>query len=1140
MNKNFFTFDNLEGDFPAIRDELARGTPTAVFGATDPLKRLIAAAAEQRAVYVCADAEGARRAAEGIRALSGKSVALLTAKDEVLLRKAALSKDSLYRRLEAIHAFRSGADVLVGEIDAFLQLFPRDLPSVTLRAGEEHSLEGLKAWLVSAGYAREQSAGSKGTFAVHGDILDIFPVGGGCPARVDFFGDEVEAIRPYDAVTGEPKGNAESLLIVAATDVFPTDEERGSVARRLKKEARSARTAEACARAESIAESVAEELEGGGAPGFVMPLLSGSCDFFSWLGEERDTLIILDETKRLSERAAALTKEHRERCRDLAAAGEAFPFTERQCISDGEFAEGLSSFRRLALQTFTGRVHFFDPLKTFSLKSVPISRYLNRFDELFTDIGNWLRNGYRVIFFCGSAGRAEKMRDALWEHGTAGNPPAASLKEQRGLALSDEELERGFVLHCCKTAVIGTGDVFTKAAPKRLRRRRGDVFSAPEIGDYAVHETHGIGRVTGMKKIESLDGIKEYVALEYRDGDMLYVPAERMDTLSRYVGDPAPQLSKIGGAEFARVKERVRRSLKKMAIDLKKLYAERSSRKGYAFPYHRELMDEFCAAFEHTETPDQLESAREIVSDMCSTKVMDRVLCGDVGFGKTEVAFRAVYLCVLGGKQAALMCPTTILCEQHYRTAVRRFADFGVRVERINRFRTAKEQRQTLEDLAAGKVDFLIGTHRLLSGDVRFRDLGLLVLDEEQRFGVEHKERIKSMKSDIDCLTLTATPIPRTLHMALTGIRDISTIDTPPENRLPVQTYVVEETEALLRDACVRELSRGGQVFILYNRVQSIAAFAARIAEIVPEGKVCAAHGQMDRDVLEDTVMRFYEGEFGILVTTTIIENGIDLPNANTLIVIDADRLGVSQLYQLRGRVGRGSRLAHAYFTYRPEKVMTEEAAARLSAVMEFTELGSGMKIAVRDLEIRGAGNILGAEQHGHMDKVGYELYSKLLREELTGTEAGSVDLDIQATAYIPEGYIEDSAARLDCYKRIAEIRSAADCRAVMGSIESAYGKMPEEMSSLLLVALLKCYAAGLGITKIAVSAKGGSLGLPSLQTLSGEGMRAAMDRFRGSVVLSTAEGRPTLEFRPRKSQAKTLAEMAKFLKYARTFTAVS
>ena len=671
---------------------------------------------------------------------------------------------------------------------------------------------------------------------------------------------------------------------------------------------------------------------------------------------------------------------------------------------------------------------------------------------------------------------------------------------------------------------------------KRIRRRRNDLFTSPEVGDYAVHETHGVGRITGTRKISTTDGTKEYVALEYRGGDVLYVPVEQMDILSRYMGGETPALSKLGGAEFEKVKSRVKASLKEMAFDLKKLYAERAQKNGFACMPFPEQMEEFEAAFPYEETPDQLSSAAEIKADMCSGKVMDRLLCGDVGYGKTEVAFRAAYLAILNGKQAALLCPNTVLCRQHYENAKARFAPFGVKVEQLSRFRTPHEQEQILASLAKGEIDLIIGTHRLLSKDVKFRDLGLLVLDEEQRFGVEHKESLKNIKRDVDCLTMTATPIPRTLHMSLAGIRDISTIETAPASRLPVQTYVVEETETLIRDACVRELARGGQVFILYNRVESLHTFAAKIRQIVPEGKLCVAHGRMEKEALENGILGFYEGKTNILVSTTIIENGIDLPRANTLIVIDADRLGISQLYQLRGRVGRGSVLAHAYFTYKPEKVMTQTAVERLKAIMEFTELGSGFKIAARDLEIRGAGNVLGRQQHGHMDRVGYELYSKLLKEELTGEEQTVAELDIRADAYIPDSYIEASASRLDCYKQIAEIRSVDDYKRVCNSLEETYGKLPQEVLNLLVIAVLKAFAAKFNVRRIAVSAKGGEIELPSVNALADKRLAAALDRF--PAVRLEMSRTPSLAFGAGKDARAVMLEMTKFLRTAENMRA--
>ncbi len=1135
MKENFFSFDEIGGDYALLKEELRRGTPTAVFGVSDSLKCFLASRIDAPVVYITADGTSARKAAENAAAFSGKRTAVLAAKDEVLLYRKALSKDSLFRRLNGIYALQNGCPFVAAEIDALVQLFPARLPVLTLVKGEERDFLSLPGQLARMGYVRGFEAEAKGTFAVRGDILDIFPVNGENPVRVDFFGDSVERIRPYDAGTGERLKETDRLVILAASDVFAEEGDRERVEKALKGDLKNFRTTEAYTRAGAIADELLSDPTLSNP--FLMPLLKNSVDFFSVL--PGNAVLVFDEGKALRDRFDALYKEHEERYHRLREGGEAFSFSLGQYADKEDFLGKISSFRRVALQTFAGRNFFFEPLKIFNLTATPVSRYLNGFPALLTDVKNWLKGGYRVLMYCGDAARAAKMEEMLGDEYVSTVRLPDRLSDFRGVCVLPETADRGFVLHECKLAVIGTGDLYTKAREtRRIRRKRGDMFSAPEVGDYAVHETHGIGKVIGTRKIETTDGTKEYIALEYRDGDVLYVPVEHMDILSKYVGDSAPALSKIGGADFERVKARVRASLKKLAFDLRKLYAERAEAKGFRFPENEVFMREFEDAFPYELTPDQADSVAEIKKDMCSDRVMDRLLCGDVGFGKTEVAFRAVYLCVLAGKQAALMCPSTVLCNQHFNTACRRFADFGVRIAALNRFNTPREQEKILKGLADGSVDFVIGTHRLLSSDVKFKNLGLLVLDEEQRFGVEHKEKIKNLRKDIDCLTMTATPIPRTLHMSLSGIRDISTIQTPPGERLPVQTYVVEETETLIRDACIRELSRGGQVFILYNRVESIFTFAANIRRILPEAEISVAHGRMDKTALENSVFDFYSGKSDVLITTTIIENGIDLPNANTLVVIDADRLGIAQLYQLRGRVGRGTRLAHAYFTFKPERVMTQNASERLKAIMEFTELGSGYKLAMRDLEIRGAGNVLGAEQHGHMDKVGYELYAKLLKEELTGETQTVAELDIRADAYIPERYMESPAARMDAYKQIAEISSAADYKRVYTSMEDAYGPLPKAVVNLLTVAVLKSYAAKFNIRKISLVKGVGALEFPSLESLGDRRIQAAMDKYRSHVRLNMTEA-PVVEFVGGKDSADLMAGMTKFLKFSLTFTSL-
>lgn len=1136
MNKNFFTFKNLDGEYSALANDLRTGTPAGVFGVTEPHKYLLASLSPYKTLYVTPDYVTAEKAYKSISVFSGKKCVLLPAKDEVILYKDALSKDALFRRLTTVHGILTDAEIIVCAVEAVMQLFPEKIRTLSFAVDGEYDYRALPAELVAMGYTREYSVETRGAFAVRGDILDIFPVNSENPVRIDFFGDTIEKIRPYDAVSGERLEEISRLEIIAATDAEFTADDVPRVRRALASSLKTCADSSAFRRAKVIADEISEKL-GMGAPfagaSFVMPLLENSCTLFDLL--DNQTLIIFDECKGINDNADNIYKEHTERVRELCKGGEAADFSINQLLSPQTVINSFKNFRCMGVQTFTSGMRFFSPLKTYNFSSSPAPSYLNSVPQLITDVKNWLSGGYRILVYTGSAARHEKLSSIFSDEYFPVYPVPDRLEALHGVALSTEEAAHGLILHDCKLVILGTNDLYTKAVTKRIRKKRGDMFAAPEIGDYAVHEKHGIGRITGTKKIETTNGIKEYISVEYRGGDVLYVPVEQMDVLSKYVGDGSPALSKIGGAEFDRVKERVRRSIRELAFDLKQLYADRTQKKGFRFPENAVMMEEFEEAFAYDETPDQLVSIEEIKSDMCSDKVMDRLLCGDVGYGKTEVALRAVYLCVLGGKQAALMCPGTVLSEQHFNTAIERFKDFGVRVEKLNRFKTPKQQADTLKRLANGDIDFIIGTHRLLSADVKFYDLGLLVLDEEQRFGVEHKEKIKHVKNDVDCLTMTATPIPRTLHMSLAGIRDISTINTPPQSRLPVQTYVVEESETLVRDACIRELSRGGQVFILYNRVESISSFAGRIAEIVPEGKVCYAHGRMDRDLLENSVFSFYRGDKNILVTTTIIENGIDLPNANTIIVIDSDRLGISQLYQLRGRVGRGARLAQAYFTFKPQKVLTSDATERLKAIMQFTELGSGFKVAMRDLEIRGAGNVLGAEQHGHMDKVGYELYSKLLKEELTGENLFTAELDVKATAYIPEAYIESNAGRMDCYKQIAEIRTVEDYKRVCLSIEDNYGPMPDEVLNLLIIAVMKSYAAKFSIRKISVDGVEGSFELPSVNSLADARLKAALDRYAGKIKLSMAKA-PLIIFPPHSNPAKTMLDMTKFLKFAVSF----
>lgn len=886
------------------------------------------------------------------------------------------------------------------------------------------------------------------------------------------------------------------------------------------------------------AQELIDALESGAAADFgaLMPLLvNTTADIFDYLPAE--TAVVFDEPKRCPRRSTGSSKEHTERYAGMAERGEAFTFAARQYADKNEVLGALSARRALAVQTLTTAVPFFSPLKTFSVRSSALPRYRMKLDILKEDLGNWTFNGYRAVVCTGNYERAAALSGELSDEGI---PSCIDRPEtKKGVLLLTEELDSGLLYHDAKLVVVGSGDIYArKEAKKRIRKSRSEFFSAPEVGDIAVHEVHGIGIVRGTKRISTSYGTKDYIAVEYAGGDILYVPVEQMDVLSRYLGgDKKPALSRIGGKDFERAKQKAKESIRKMSFDLKELYRLRAERKGFCFEEDASLQAAFEDAFEFDPTDDQLRSADEIRSDMCSEKVMDRLLCGDVGFGKTEVAFRAAFRAIVNHKQVALLAPTTILSQQHYNTAVRRFADFGVEIAVVNRFKTDAQQAEILARLKEGKIDLIVGTHRLLSADVGFRDLGLLILDEEQRFGVEHKEKIKLLKNNVDTLTMTATPIPRTLHMSLAGIRDISTINTPPRERIPVQTYVTEETEGLIRDALIRELSRGGQAFILYNRVESIYSFAKKVKDIVPEAGITVVHGQMEEKKLERQIEEFYAGKTDVLISTTIIENGVDLPRANTLVVIDADRLGLSTLYQLKGRVGRSNRMAHAYFTFKRDKVLNEAAYKRLTAIMEFTEMGSGFRIAMRDLEIRGAGNVLGKEQHGHMDKVGYELYSKLLKEELGEKPAKNVQLDIRVSAYIPEGYIENSAGRMDAYKEIAEIRHGlADRNRVVGALEDLYGELPLEVENLVEIASVKAMAEEIGVEEVLSDKGTASLVFDSIERFGNLLLHDAMDRYRG-YVKATAAVRPTLEFSaPEKDAGEMLALLKDFLAIPSSF----
>ncbi len=1126
MPKRLLELAKQNNSIKEFKHALRQGIPSAVFGVLDAFKYYLAGVTEGKTLYVVADRSIARKAVNGIAQFSGKKVVFVPERDETLYLVKAFSKDTAYERVCALYDCAT-ADVIVTTPLALMQPCATKISQLTLEKNDQIEQSFVVKKLIDFGYQRVESVVDKGTFAVRGDMLDVFAINLENPCRIDFFGDTVESIRLFDAETRRTTNRQNAITILPTAEFLFSEQDFSAFESAIRDEINMS-TGKAKDRLREILGDAFIEIEGKNCATLQLfaPLAKDKTDIFGLLNEQATVLI--DEPKKVSEVALLCQKDFNERYMALKQAGEIFAFTQGNFFGVDYIRAKIKNYRLSGLQNLATAIDLFNPLQIIKPRVGGVSNYQLDFDEVYRDIKNWLFSGYDVLVCAGDDKKAENFCFDLSGQGVVSTICANS--PLQGVTVTNSKLDSGFVFHEDKLAVLGSGNLFLKPPSQTKKRAKASFFSAPETGDYCVHETHGVGRVIGSKKISTTENTKDYIAVEYKGGDLLYIPVEQMDVLTRYLGaEKHPKLSKIGGKDFERIKNAVKESIKKMSFDLKELYRERNLLTGYRFEEDVELQKVFANAFPFEETTDQLIAEQEIKEDMTSAKVMDRLVCGDVGFGKTEVAFRAVFRAIVNGKQAALLAPTTILTEQHFNTAIQRFKDFGIKIACLNRFRTPKQQEQIIKMVKSGEIDFVIGTHRLLSKDIGFKDLGLLVLDEEQRFGVEHKEKIKLLKTNVDTITLTATPIPRTLNMSLSGIRAISTINTPPKKRLPVQTYVTEQTDMLIKDALMREFNRGGQSFVLYNRVESIFKFAEYIKELVPELKITVAHGQMEERALEKNILEFYQGETDVLISTTIIENGIDLPKANTIIVIDADLLGLSTLYQLKGRVGRSDRLAYAYFTFKREKVLTNEAVERLSAINDFAEMGSGIKIAMRDLEIRGAGSLLGAEQHGHMERIGYELYSKLLREELTGKQEIFPELDIRVSAFIPESYMESGSARMEAYKEIAEIDSERAERNFVAFARETYGHIPEEVKNLINIAVVKRLASEFKVSKIEVRKEITSVEFSSLDIFSNERLNSAIEAFKNKIVFSAGQ-KPALVFkRTGENNSEMLEKVRKF-----------
>ena len=1006
-----------------------------------------------------------------------------------------------------------------GLMDHLLPLSRIKESCLNIMVGQTLDMEEIKHLLTGMGYERMGQVDGMGQFSVRGGILDVFPLTEEVPVRIELWGDEVDSIRSFDAESQRSIQQMDEGTIYPAAELILTKEHIEEGILRLeadeKKQEKAFRDQKKPEEAQRIRRAVGELVESL-KEGFDVQTLDAYIRYFcrdtvSFLDYMKEvgakvTLVssgvagkasekkpaaglalILDEPQRMKEKAETVETEFRESMSHRLEQGYILPgqadllFASKTVLAECHtphsiFMTGLD--QRLPGMTVKAK---------YSLTGKNLNSYQNSFEILIKDLTKWKKDGYRVVLLSASRTRASRLAGDLREYDLrafcpedAGRPVAPG-----EIMVTYGKLHKGFEYPLIKFVVITEGDMFGVEKRKKKRKKYNyegkkiSSFSELSVGDYVVHESHGLGIYKGIEKIEQDHVIKDYIKVEYGDGGNLYLPATRLEGIQKYAGADAkvPKLNKLGGTEWTKTKTKVRTAVREIAKELVELYAARQDAEGFQYGPDTVWQKEFEEMFPYDETDDQLTAIDDTKRDMESKKIMDRLICGDVGYGKTEIALRAAFKAVQEEKQVVYLVPTTILAQQIYNTFVQRMKDFPVRVDMMSRFRTPGEMKKTVEGLKKGYVDIIVGTHRVLSKDVQFKNLGLLIVDEEQRFGVTHKEKIKQMKQNVDVLTLTATPIPRTLHMSLIGIRDMSVLEEPPVDRVPIQTYVMEYNDEMIREAIHRELGRGGQVYYVYNRVNNIDEVANHVASLVPDANVAFAHGQMNEHQLEKIMLDFINGDIDVLVSTTIIEKGLDIPNANTMIIQDADRLGLSQLYQIRGRIGRSNRTSYAFLMYKRDKMLKEDAEKRLQAIREFTELGSGIKIAMRDLEIRGAGNILGAEQHGHMEAVGYDLYCKMLNEAVIALKGGQeeeetfetvVDCDIDA--FIPDGYIKNEYLKLDVYKRISAIETDDEYMDMQDELIDRFGDIPKSVDNLLRVAELKAMAHRAYVTEVDIN----------------------------------------------------------------------
>ena len=1076
------------------------GLPALVSGLSAVHRANLAAAlrlGSGRPIFViCPDDTAAESFARDLASMLGEETETLVMRDYTFYAAEAASRQTEQRRLAALYALSTGrAQVVTASVSGMIQ---RTIPKETLSAaafelrdGEIYDMQEVIGALVRCGYSRGDQVEGQGQFAVRGGILDFFSPGESNPVRIEFWGDEIDSMGRFDTATQRRTEQIKSCVILPAAETLPQLAPGGieglcaEIETFAAKYARR-RTSEQAAALAANMRADAERLSAGVVMSDAdryLPVIYSAATAASYIPD--DAIVLLDQPARCAERARDYAKQLGEDVKELQRRSLAAVSADGFYISFEALAKRLEEFPLYMADAFTLSRSPIPPRTITSIPAKQLPSYAGNAEAAADDVKLYLKENFSVVVLAADERRAKVLQDFFTAHGIQAliYPQLKKLPECGRCAITIGSISAGMEYPGIRLAVLTDAQLIRDRNKKAKQakklppgRQRIDSCADLSVGDYVVHENHGIGRFAGIVKMQ-VDGFeKDYIKLDYAGTDTLYVPATQLDLVSKYTGggeERVVKLSKMGGTEWAKTRTRAKSAAKDMAKKLIALYAQRQRLPGHAFSPDSEWQREFEENFGYTETDDQLRCIAEIKRDMESSVPMDRLLCGDVGFGKTEVALRAVMKCVLDGKQAAILVPTTVLAQQHYQTALQRFFGFPVNIAVLSRFKTGGQSSKTLADIASGKCDLVIGTHRLLSKDVRFKDLGLLVVDEEQRFGVTHKEHIKELSQGVDVLTLSATPIPRTLNMAMSGIRDMSTIDEPPENRLPVQTFVMEHDWNIIADAIRRELQRGGQVYYLHNRIDDIDRTAVRLRNMLEDVTVAVAHGQMDKNMLASVMESMASGEVQVLVCTTIIETGIDIPNVNTLIIEDADRLGLAQLHQIRGRVGRSTRRASAYLTFRRDKSLTEVAEKRLNAIRDFAQFGSGYKIAMRDLEIRGAGNLLGAEQSGHMIDVGYDMYMKLLSEAVLEARGVAVpqraecSADLAVAASIPERYISSAEQRMDIYRRIALIRTEDEADDLTDELIDRFGDTPPGVNALIHVALLRGEAGRAGITDI-------------------------------------------------------------------------